>query len=82
VEEGHFKQQRWEGQGLQRAEVNLHAMTAGAGFFPCCIACLALRLPSKLTVLCARMRARHCSPVVAVIVSQLCSLTCCSTTSI
>ena len=30
MDEGHFKQQRWEGQGLQRVEVNLHAMTAGA----------------------------------------------------
>ena len=29
VSEGHFRQQRWEGSESHRAEVNLHAMTAG-----------------------------------------------------
>jgi hypothetical protein len=27
VEEGHFKQQRWEGQGMQRAEVLLQYLS-------------------------------------------------------
>ena len=29
VDEGYFKQQPWKGAGQARAEVNLHAMTAG-----------------------------------------------------
>ena len=29
VSEGHFRQQRWEGSESHKAEVNLHAMTAG-----------------------------------------------------
>lgn len=29
VAEGLFRQQRWESPEVQRAEVNLHAMTAG-----------------------------------------------------
>ncbi|CAK0783776.1 hypothetical protein CVIRNUC_006976 [Coccomyxa viridis] len=29
VSEGHFRQQRWEGSESHRAEVNMHAMTAG-----------------------------------------------------
>ncbi len=29
VSEGHFRQQRWDSQDVHRAEVNLHAMTAG-----------------------------------------------------
>ncbi len=29
MSEGHFRQQRWEGSESHRAEVNMHAMTAG-----------------------------------------------------
>ena len=29
VSEGHFRQQRWDSPDVHRAEVNLHAMTAG-----------------------------------------------------
>lgn len=29
MDEGYFKQQPWKGAGQARAEVNLHAMTAG-----------------------------------------------------
>jgi hypothetical protein len=29
VSEGHFRQQRWDAPDVHKAEVNLHAMTAG-----------------------------------------------------
>ena len=46
MEDGHFKQQRWEGSGLARAEVNLHAMTAGVAVLS--LYCWLLSLQQKV----------------------------------
>ncbi|KAK9820095.1 hypothetical protein WJX72_006068 [[Myrmecia] bisecta] len=46
MDDGHFKQQRWEGASLARAEVNLHAMTAGVAVLS--LYCWLLSLQQKV----------------------------------
>ena len=58
VSEGHFRQQRWEGSESHRAEVNLHAMTAGVAMLSLYTWLMSLKQVPNLSAL-SLLHAQH-----------------------